>query len=79
MALLGKQVLIGSSTSNPGVLNQWLRNNNGYTSGDDLIESALVNINPKRVFWLGAAFNLTVVEIQGMLMDTEIVIANVSF
>ena len=42
--------------SNPGTLNTWLRNNGGYTSGNDLIESVVPNINKGQIRWEGTVF-----------------------
>ena len=42
-------ILIDGKTATPGSLNHWLRNNGGYVSGSDLVESAVARIDPKRI------------------------------
>ena len=51
MALNQKGITIGGAASNPGVLNAWLRANNGYDSHNDLQEVIVPNINPARISW----------------------------
>lgn len=55
-ALAGRQVTLPRGVmATPGTLNAWLRANGGYASGtDDLEESAVVGVDPRRVQWLGA-------------------------
>jgi hypothetical protein len=71
MAIGGKHILVGNATSNPGVLNAWLKANGGYTSGNDLIESVVPNVNPKYISWPSDAMHpkndLPVTAIQGYL------------
>lgn len=51
-ALAGTNILIGSATVTPAVLNQWLRTHGGYVNGtSDLEESVVPSINPARISW----------------------------
>jgi hypothetical protein len=40
-----------SDVSTPKSLNIWLQNNNGYDGSNDLIEEAVPEIDPSRIFW----------------------------
>jgi len=81
MALNGKAIPIDSAQADPGTLNQWLQNNDGYIDGDDLVESVVPNINPSRIKWVAPYFNNTALsptQLKRMLQDGQsIVIANV--
>ncbi len=46
-----KNILIGGQASNPGVLNSWLRANNGYDANNDLEEAVVPQINPTHISW----------------------------
>ena len=52
----GTGKLIGS---NPGSLNKWLRDNNGYDDENDFIEPVAQQINPDRVIWPEDAMHKT--------------------
>eukprot|EP01065_Artemidia_motanka_P035356 TRINITY_DN43280_c0_g1_i1.p1 TRINITY_DN43280_c0_g1~~TRINITY_DN43280_c0_g1_i1.p1 ORF type:complete len:382 (+),score=97.18 TRINITY_DN43280_c0_g1_i1:47-1147(+) len=84
MALAGHGIQIPGSppqTANPGTLNAWLRAHNGYTPGDDLIESAVAGVDPSRVSWPADAMHttndLSVADVQALLGSGRPVIANV--
>lgn len=36
MALYSHNILVGGKEANPGTLNEWLRNNEGYVNGSNL-------------------------------------------
>ena len=86
MALRGNGVALGDGkhntiAANPGTLNTWLRNNHGYTSGDDLDESALPRINATAVRWpsdgMHTANDLPYMTIRAYQLQGRTVIANV--
>mgnify|MGYP001106911446 FL=1 len=83
MGLAGKNITIPPAhhESNPGTLNTWLRNNGGYTSGNDLIESVVPNINKGQIRWEGSILShdgLTLAQIRKYLQDgSTVVIGNV--
>ena len=47
----GYNISIEGSDANPGTLNAWLRNNNGYDDSDDLYEAVVQEINPDHIVW----------------------------
>lgn len=55
MALAGHGIDVNGSAANPGTLNEWLRNNNGYTPTNDFKESRLDFVSslagPGSVVW----------------------------
>eukprot|EP00042_Codosiga_hollandica_P033425 m.222825 g.222825 ORF g.222825 m.222825 type:complete len:360 (+) comp54184_c0_seq1:109-1188(+) len=81
MSLGGYNITISGQTSNPGTLNTWLRNNHGYTSGNDLIESVVPGINPAHISWpsdgMHPTNDLPLDTIRGYLLTGRVVIANV--
>jgi hypothetical protein len=81
MALGGHHIPVGNRIADPGTLNEWLRNNGGYTSGNDLIESMVPKVAPKYVSWPSDAMHvhndLPKSAIQGYLKSGRPVIANV--
>ncbi|KYQ91756.1 hypothetical protein DLAC_07544 [Tieghemostelium lacteum] len=81
MAMGGKGITIDTNTSNPSTFNYWLRNNNGYTSNDELIESVVPDINNQLIEWDGSKLNgtaLSMTDIQNILDETNnILILNV--
>ena len=46
MALNYYNIKADGQLVDPGVLNKWLRDNNGYTSNDDLYEERLEKLSP---------------------------------
>ena len=87
MALAGTDILIKSSLgvsvdSTPKTLNVWLKNNDGYDGSNDLIESAVPNIDPARIVWPEDAMHrendLSFEEVASYLDKGRIVIANVN-
>lgn len=68
--------------SDPQTLNQWLIANDGYTDGNNLIETQVPLIDPERIFWLDDAFHktndLTYEEVCQFLDKGRIMIANVN-
>lgn len=46
MALNGHQILVDGEVADPGNLNAWLRNNNGYLANDELKEGTLQKLSP---------------------------------
>ena len=58
MGIAGVQIQIEKEDSTPKTLNEWLRNNDGY-SGNNLIETQVPLIDPERIFWLDDAFHTT--------------------
>ena len=87
MAIHGKDIPIPANTSshyvpsNPGTLNTWLRDNDGYTMGNDLKESVVPGINPAHISWPASGMHTTndipMSGIQAMLKAGRPVIANV--
>jgi hypothetical protein len=82
MALNGHSILIGPNQSNPGTLNYWLQNNNGYDSSNDFIEESLNTLNPSHVHWddTGGMHRTRDVDlsiVQDLLLNHEPVILNV--
>ena len=74
-------VVTGFIDANPGTLNQWLRQNRGYTPNNDLIEAAVPKVAPPgRVIWPRDGMHVTndipIQTIQGWVA-TRVVIANV--
>jgi hypothetical protein len=59
MGLAGTGILIDNVHSDPGSLNSWLKNNNGYDGSNDLIESIVPNIDPSRITWPADAMHRT--------------------
>lgn len=70
----------GSQVCDPGTLNSWLKTHHGYT-GNDLIESAVHNLDPSRITWPADAMHRTndleLSTVQSMLRAGRPVIANV--
>lgn len=68
--------------STPKTLNIWLKNNDGYDGSNDLIESAVPNIDPERIFWpddgMHRTNDLSFDKVQSYLDEGRIVIANVN-
>jgi hypothetical protein len=79
MAINGWNISISGQTSDPATLNEWLRDNNGYTSGSDLEEDVVPNIDP--AIWpldgMHTTNDLTLDTIRGLLIHKRVVIANV--
>lgn len=46
----GTGIEIGNATSNPGTLNEWLKENSGYQN-NNFVEGALPALNPARISW----------------------------
>jgi len=82
MALNGHGFEISGQPANPGTLNAWLRNNQGYTSGSGLIESTIAELDPQHIAYLGKEVPgsaLSVSEVKALLQTQyTIVIANVN-
>ncbi|KAA0156399.1 hypothetical protein FNF29_01191 [Cafeteria roenbergensis] len=80
MALAGHHINVDGKSPNPGILNSWLRDNHGYI-GNDLVESAVANVDPSRVSWPADAMHtkndVPLHKIQEMLRAGRPVIANV--
>ena len=49
--LAGYNISIDGAPSNPGTLNAWLRDNNGYDGSNDLFEAVVQEINPEHIVW----------------------------
>ena len=81
MAINGWGISIDGNASNPGTLNTWLRNNNGYNSENDLQEKAIPNIDPGRIKWpftgMHRTNDLSIYEVRGDLLKERVVIINV--
>lgn len=85
MALAGYQVPIlqpdgAFVDSNPGSLNQWLKQHGGYDSQNDLIEETIPLVDPSRVNFVGYWRQnqpLSASQLQTMLDLGVIVIGNV--
>ena len=79
MGLHGWDLNIGGEPSNPGTLNEWLKENNGYTQGNNLIESALNQVF--RNMWTEAGMHktndLTPYELSDLINSDKFVVANV--
>lgn len=85
MGLAGANIPITwdpKTDSTPKTLNQWLKENDGYDGSNDLIETAVPNIDPKRIFWPDDGFHkkndLSYDVICSYLDKGRIVIANVN-
>lgn len=81
MAIRGRGVRIAQQLSDPGVLNTWLRTHNGYTSGNDLEESALNDVNGSLVRWSASGMHthndLSPGTLRSYILQGRTVIANV--
>lgn len=83
MALRGNGIQIdGAIPANPGTLNQWLKNNDGYDSSNDFKESVLPNITKKgAVIWpkdgMHKTNDLELQTVQLYLEQGRVMIANV--
>lgn len=81
MGLHGHDVLISGIPSNPAVLNAWLQTHDGYTSGDDLEESALDAINNTNVIWpkdgMHTSNDLDAFTIRSFMLQGRSVVLNV--
>jgi len=83
MALKGNGIEIdGKISANPGTLNQWLKNNNGYDSSNDFKESVLPNITKDgAVTWpkdgMHKTNDLQLQTVQLYLEQGRVMIANV--
>lgn len=81
MSLAGKGILIGANVSNPGILNQWLRNNGGYDSSNDLEEDVVPNINTAEIAWpadgMHTTNDLSIEQVRAYLLRGRTMIANV--
>lgn len=51
MAIGGHNIAVGGATSNPGVLNAWLKAHDGYDAGNDMDEDAVTTVNPAHIQW----------------------------
>jgi hypothetical protein len=62
-------------------VNKWLQGNSGYTSGNDLIESATPPIDPSHIGWgtfaMHTSNDVSLPAIQALLLAHQPVIANV--
>jgi len=81
MGLNGYGIPIGGNSSNPGVLNNWLRNNAGYicAGGDcnNLVIDAPARLAPDNIHTIGEVQKPDAQTIQDMLSEDIIVIAHV--
>jgi hypothetical protein len=81
MSINGWNIGIDGQVSNPASLNMWLRDNNGYTSGSDLIESDIPNINKTHIRWpadgMHTTNDISLYSIRALLVHKRVVIANV--
>ena len=78
MGLSGWKISVAGNPSNPGTLNSWLKENSGYTTGNDLIEDALNALVPG--IWSSSGMhkkNDISPETLLTLFDNSIVVANV--
>ena len=55
MALNHYNISIDGRPADPGTLNQWLKNNGGYLSNDELIEEKIEDISRGHVRYIGKA------------------------
>jgi hypothetical protein len=85
MGIAGSNIPIEPSpyiSSDPQTLNQWLIENDGYTSSNDLIEEQVPFIDLERIAWPEDAMHrtndLSYAEISAYLDKGRIVIANVN-
>ena len=84
MALAGNSILIdGKIPANPGTVNTWLKDNNGYDSTNDFEENVLPNITttPGAVIWpkdgMHKTNDLQLQTVQLYLEQGRVMIANV--
>jgi len=81
MGLAGTHIPIKVLPSTPKVLNEWLKNNEGY-DGNNLIETQVPLINPDRIAWPDDGFHktkdLSFVEVTEYINKGRIVIGNVN-
>lgn len=81
MAIGGHNISIDSQISDPDTLNTWLRNNGGYTDGNDLIEAVVPKINASHIQWpsdgMHTSNDIPVDQIRTYLKQKRPVIANV--
>jgi hypothetical protein len=83
MALNGHNIPINTSAvANPGTLNYWLQQNNGYDSTNDFEEGALNLLNPSHVQWnesggMHRTRDVDLSIVQQLLLNHEPVILNV--
>ncbi|EGC38213.1 hypothetical protein DICPUDRAFT_29096 [Dictyostelium purpureum] len=78
MAIAGKGITLDGNLSNPGSLNEWLRNNEGYV-GDDLLEESVLENISNGIQWVGSypASAFTMDEVVDMINKQVVVIINV--
>ena len=76
-----KNISFTSVDSTSKTLNQWLRHNDGYDGSNNLIETAVPNIDPDRIAWPEDAMHrendLPYDTVVSYLQQGRIVIANV--
>jgi len=80
MALRGHNISIDGQNSDPGVLNQWLRKNAGYTDTNGLYEEVIYKIAPDRIQYVGPYYGNDSIpwqQLKDMLNKGVVVIANV--
>ena len=61
-------------TVNPGTLNSWLQQNGGY-EGNDLIESALEQLNPDHITYIGAEFETVDPSVIAANLQSEVTVS----
>lgn len=75
MAIAGKHVSVAKSLSTPDTLNTFLRDNKGYTGGDDMDEAVVPEVNPAHISWpadgMHATNDIPVATIQAHLKAGE--------
>jgi len=49
--LNGYNITIEGAAADPGTLNAWLRDNNGYDDSNDLYEAVVQEIDPEHIVW----------------------------
>lgn len=81
MALNGTGIAINGNATNPGSLNEWLRENGGYDDANDLKESVVPLIDPERIVWpddgMHAEKDLSFQDLQQYLAMGRVLIVNV--
>jgi hypothetical protein len=53
MSIGGFNISIDGQISDPGTLNEWLKEHGGYTEENDLKESVVPNVDPEHIEWVG--------------------------
>jgi hypothetical protein len=81
MGIRGYNISINGIDSDPGALNEWLRDNGGYDGSNDMIETQVPLIDPGRIVWpedgMHRTNDLSIETIKAYIDGGRVVICNV--